>query len=253
MPGITIAIDVGNTRAKLGLWLGQELLQSWQAPLAAVSDSLAQRLPHRVGPCQVGWISVADPSWRPEALPLWTEARELTPTFTRIDADFPFPLTIRYATPQTLGTDRVVGVVAARARCPQQPVLVIDAGTALTFDFATAAGAYLGGAISPGLHMRLRALHTFTARLPLVEIVDPPPLVGNSTTQSLQTGVYHGMLAEIDGVAQRYQQAYGPDVQVFLTGGDFYRFENQLTCLNFADSNLVLKGIFQLLSDPHSA
>lgn len=248
---MTIAVDIGNTQVKVGLFAQGRLQRSWQTPLDRLDRSLSEALASLTDPPRVGWVSVARPDFALEKLSVWERWGGTAP-IVQIDSRSAFPLENRYATPHTLGTDRIVGVVGARRRCPRQPVLVIDAGTALTYDLATAEGVYLGGGIAPGLRLRFRALHEFTARLPEVALnEEPPALVGDSTAGSIQAGVLHGMCAEIDGMVQRYRAAFGPELQVFLTGGDLYRFENQLQCINFADSNLVLKGIHHLVSDPN--
>jgi type III pantothenate kinase len=244
-----LTIDRGNTRVKAAQYLAGQRHAWWQGEVSALAQGirpwLAQADPTE--PLVIGWLSVAQPDWEPASLPLW-QAWAGPIHWHQIDHRWPFPLVNRYATPNTLGTDRLVGVVAARAHCPGQPVLVIDAGTALTYDVATADGQYLGGGIAPGLQMRFDALHHFTARLPLVSPPANVPLIGNSTEASIQAGVYQGMIAEIDGMVQRYREAMGPDLQVFLTGGDLPRFENQLSCFNFADPHLILHGVYHLLT-----
>lgn len=241
-----LALDRGNTRIKAGFFADGALQQLWQGPVEDLSEAIRPWL-QPGEPLRVGWLSVARPDWQPEALPLW-QAWSAPIIWHQIDQGWPFPLNNRYATPETLGTDRLVGIVAALARCPEQPVLVIDAGTAITYDLATAESEYLGGGIGPGLQMRFEALHQFTARLPRVELHTPVPLIGDSTEGCIRVGVYQAMLAEIDGMVQRYRKQLGPDLQVFLTGGDLPHFENQLSCLNFANSNLILKGIYHLLT-----
>ena len=141
-----------------------------------------------------------------------------------------------------------MAVIGAKAACPNKPVLVIDAGTAITYDYATEKGVYMGGGISPGMSMRFRALNEFTARLPMVAFSEDPALVGDSTESCIQSGVQWGTLAEIDRIITYYKEEISPEVQVFLTGGDSGYFENHLKNLNFADSNLVLKGIHYILT-----
>ena len=198
------------------------------------------------GELRVGWASVAQPEDL-TAWPLW-QARHPRPQLIPLDASSPFPIENRYRTPATLGSDRLLGVIGARQLAPEKPVLVIDAGTAVTYDVATAAGAYLGGAIAPGLRMRLRALHEFTARLPLVEPTPAPPLIGDSTTASLLAGAATGMAAEIDGLIEAYRQALGPTLATFLTGGDAPYFEKLLKNQTFADASLILRGIHYTLT-----
>lgn len=240
-----LTIDIGNTTTKIALFGDHTIHQQWRIATSQLEAELTQILlefdPHL--PLAVGWISTAKPVAL-EKWPIWKhfkEAPQLFPIYSTTD----LPIRNLYATPQTLGTDRIIAVIAACSYCPGVPVLVIDAGTAITFDFADAAGNYLGGGISPGIRMRFRALDEFTARLPLVEPAKEPKLVGDSTETSIRSGVVNGCLAEVQGIIDRYRSTYGTDLQVFLTGGDQYLFENQLKNVNFAASNLVLEGIKQ--------
>jgi len=189
----------------------------------------------------VGWISTA----KPMALETFTVWQHFSspPLLFPIQSTTDLPIVNLYSTPDTLGTDRIVAVIAACSYSKGLPVLVIDSGTAITYDFADAAHRYRGGGISPGVKMRFRALHEFTARLPLIEVQAQPALIGDSTELSMRSGVINGCLAEIQGIIDRYRAAYGAELCVFLTGGDQYLFENQLKNVNFAASNLVLEGI----------
>jgi type III pantothenate kinase len=158
----------------------------------------------------------------------------------------PLPIKILYATPQTLGVDRIAGSCGALQLFPGKNTLVIDAGTCITYDFTDSSKQYYGGGISPGLKMRFQAVHTFTARLPLVSPVENPELIGNSTETSIQSGIVNGTVAEIDGIIDRYRQKY-PDLQVILCGGDGPFFENKLKASIFASPDLVLIGLNSVL------
>lgn len=197
-------------------------------------------------PLQIGWMSVGRVR-EIETLPVW-EALGEDVIFRHISARMELPVINRYQTPETLGTDRVVAVIGARSIVPDQGVLVIDAGTAITYDFASKAGEYLGGGISPGMSMRFRALHEFTAGLPLVNPVEKINLVGGSTVESMQSGVINGLIEEIEGVIRRYRATFGQEINVFLTGGDMHYFENHLKNINFADAYLTHKGIYHILT-----
>jgi len=242
-----LAIDIGNTRTKLGLFGPEGLQAQWVLPTDGLEADMAAVWPSLTAPLRVGWIQVAtetDPRrWRG-----WPEGTEFLPIHTGM----PLPIAHRYQTPATLGIDRIVGVIGALAIAGQGPVLVVDAGTAITYDVADAAGVYAGGGISPGLRMRFRALHTFTARLPLTEPVPTPELVGDSTETAIQAGVVLGLQAEVAGIIARYRARYGPGLRVFLTGGDLPYFENQVKSLTFADPDLILKGISHILTSSPS-
>ncbi|MFV0540379.1 MAG: type III pantothenate kinase [Aestuariibaculum sp.] len=152
------------------------------------------------------------------------------------------PFTNNYGTPKTLGVDRIALVSAAVNQYPNKNVLVVDVGTCITYDFVTSALVYLGGAISPGLQMRYRALHTFTSKLPLLEIESPNYIIGGNTNQSIHSGVINGTVNEIEGFIERYKQKYS-DLTVILTGGDSNFLAEQLKSSIFVNSNFLLEGL----------
>jgi type III pantothenate kinase len=159
-----------------------------------------------------------------------------------LDHNTRLPLQNKYETPETLGKDRLAAAVAGNHIFPHKNVLVIDAGTCIKFDFVTAAAEYMGGAISPGLQMRLNALHTYTEKLPLIELTENKLLIGKNTTDSLLSGVINGALSEIDGIIDRYREIY-PEIQVVLSGGDAEYLVSKLKNEIFAVSNIVLYGL----------
>lgn len=147
-----------------------------------------------------------------------------------------------YATPKTLGIDRMALVCASVEQFPNRNVLIIDAGTCITFDFIDAKNHYLGGAISPGIRMRYKAMHNQTANLPLLPTEIPNHFIGNSTVSSMHSGVLYGVINEIDGNIERYLEKYS-DLTVILTGGDTKMLSKQLKSSIFADSDFLLKGL----------
>ncbi len=163
------------------------------------------------------------------------------------DLNSKIPLHLDYKTPETLGKDRLAAAVGAYTLFPGKNVLIIDAGTCLKIDLVTSQRIYKGGAISPGLHMRLKALNVFTDKLPHCE---PEPeftaLNGQSTRESIISGVQNGMLFEINGFISAWKQQYS-DLQVVLSGGDQTFFEVALKNSIFAHPNLVLIGLNEIL------
>jgi len=164
----------------------------------------------------------------------------------KLDTTLSFPFKNLYATPSTLGVDRIAAVCGALDIYPNRNCLIVDAGTCFNYEFIDAKGQYLGGAISPGIHMRLEAMHKFTARLPLVTNNQDAPLTGNSTETCMQSGVTNGIIAEIEGIISRYSQIY-PDLGVILSGGDYSLFENKLKPSIFVAPELVLSGLNRIL------
>ncbi|TMM59470.1 type III pantothenate kinase [Maribacter algarum] len=156
------------------------------------------------------------------------------------------PFKNSYATPQTLGVDRIALATAAFYHNSTANTLVIDAGTCVTYDMVNDYGEYLGGGISPGIHMRYEALHNQTSKLPLLDLDDPIDLIGNSTPSSIHSGVVNGILAEIDGVIERYSSRF-KDLTVILTGGDAQFLSKRLKNTIFADSKFLLTGLNLLL------
>jgi len=246
-----LSIDVGNTRTKIGLL---DEMGTIIGEVAAFENKAGQKpwqnflqaIP-REAKLRVGWLSSGDAPAYIQASPVWRRFDQ-KPEFNPITSLSDFPIVNDYRTPHTLGTDRIVSVVAACNQSPGLPVLVVDAGTAITYDFADASGHYKGGAISPGIRMRLQALHTFTAKLPLELPVIETPWLGDSTKTSILSGVIHGARAEVEGKINGYKQRYGKETQIYITGGDAIFFENHLKNINFADSNLILKGIYYVLT-----
>jgi type III pantothenate kinase len=163
-----------------------------------------------------------------------------------LSGETPLPVRNRYATPGTLGNDRIAAAVAAHALFPGHHVLTIDAGTCITYDFIHADGDYLGGGISPGIGIRFSAMHTFTSKLPLVSVDGDADLIGRTTEGSMRSGVLNGTLAEVDGIIDRYRASY-PGLKIILTGGDANYFDNKLKNNIFAVPNLVLMGLKDIL------
>ncbi len=163
-----------------------------------------------------------------------------------VDHQLKTPFENHYSSPETLGADRIALAAAAVLHYGETNTLVIDAGTCITYDMITAEGAYLGGAISPGLTMRYRALHHFTSRLPSLEVGDYQELIGNTTESSIHSGVINGLSMEIEGVIGQYQSRYEL-LTVILTGGDAQFLSKRLKKAIFAHSNFLLEGLNFLL------
>ncbi len=156
------------------------------------------------------------------------------------------PIKNLYATPQTLGKDRLAAAVGAASLYPQQNVLVVDAGTAITYDFVNAQDEYLGGNISPGIDMRFKALHHFTGKLPLVSRTERYAAVGNDTQSAILAGVLNGALYEVEANVEQFSLKT-PNLKVILTGGDADFFANRLKKAIFVVSDLVMVGLNRIL------
>jgi type III pantothenate kinase len=240
---LNLVIDVGNSRVKLAVFDGSKLLSNTALPVLtqqAVLDFI-QPIPQKVR--HVMLSSVGD---------AFTELDDFFKGcfthFFHLSADLAMPVTLQYQSPKTLGMDRLAAVVGGQVLFPNSNVLVIDAGSCITYDFIDAASNYQGGGISPGLQMRFKALHTFTGRLPLIDwkMNDQIDLIGNDTKTSMLSGVMNGLNCEIEGVVERYKKRYN-NLQVVATGGDWQHFEFLSKKSIFANPNLVLIGLNELL------
>jgi len=160
----------------------------------------------------------------------------------------PLPFINKYETPSSLGYDRIAAVAGASGIFPNENVLVIDAGSCITYDFITSAKEYIGGGISPGLKMRFSALNTFTGKLPLINS-DPEKsvkLIGTDTKKSILSGVQNGVLHEVDGIIDAYKMLF-PGLKIVLSGGDYKYFDKTLKNNIFAIPNIVLRGLNRIL------
>ena len=163
-----------------------------------------------------------------------------------LSAKSKLPFKNLYATPSTLGIDRIALVCASVSQFPDKNVLIIDAGTCITYDFIDYKNDYYGGAISPGISLRYKSLNTFTANLPLLDFKAPDNFIGNSTENAIHSGVIYGVINEIKGVIDSYEEKYR-DLTVILTGGDAKFLSKQLKSSIFANSNFLLEGLNYIL------
>ena len=167
--------------------------------------------------------------------------------FIQLDENTRLPIENLYKTPETLGQDRIAACVGANFLMPDTNLLVIDAGTAITYDIVNAKNQYVGGNISPGLEMRKNALHNFTQKIPLIEITELVPAFGATTNEAILAGVVNGLIYEIEGYISLTSNVY-PKLSVFLTGGDAFYFEKKLKSTIFANENLLLVGLNRILN-----
>lgn len=167
--------------------------------------------------------------------------------FLKLNSKSKLPIKNNYQSPQTLGMDRIGAVMGASSFFPKGNILVINAGTCITYDVLTSEGEYHGGNITPGVDMRFRALHTFTDQLPLIKKASTKKLIGASTAESILTGVIRGTMSEMQGMIGEYKKIF-PRLYIIITGGDASLFESSLNCKIFARPNLVLFGLNHLLT-----
>ena len=235
-----LIIDIGNTNKKLALFEGDVLVDLQQFALLTPRNlrEFALLYPD-IGNCILSSVVSRH-------LPVH-RILSSSCNFIELDETTPVPLHNLYRTVKTLGKDRLAAAVAGRNKFPGKNVLVINAGTCITYDFVNDNNEYLGGSISPGILMRFHALHTFTGKLPLVSFVDQDILTGTDTRESILSGVLTGAVAEIEGITARYRKKY-PDLKVILSGGDEKYFDKRLKISIFALPNIVIHGLQQILA-----
>lgn len=237
---VNLIIDIGNTYTKLALFKGDQLIE-----LRREKTSLPKALQNLIKeyPISKGILAtVVTPDGLTDSF-----IQSLPFPLLTLDWHTKMPIRIAYSTPSTLGSDRIAAVVGARAEHPGKNLLIIDAGTAITYDFLSADGVFHGGNIAPGKQMRFQALHDFTQRLPLINEKGKAPVTGTDTETAIRGGVMRGIAYEIKGYIADYKEKY-PDLLVFLTGGDAKLFEDTLKNCIFADYFLVLKGLNRILN-----
>jgi type III pantothenate kinase len=233
-----LCIDQGNTNTRVAHFHGNEVVGIEKFPSAELR-SIIERCEQYTFDY---WIisSVSDPS------NLGAFLLGLKPGIM-LSESTPLPFASHYRTLNTIGKDRLAAIAGAMTRRPDENLLVIDAGTCITYDVLSAEKVHLGGLIIPGIEMRYRAMHHFTARLPLVQIPDQIAEIGDSTVSCLQFGGLMGALAEYEGIFERYTKRYGIS-GVIVTGGDARWFGKLGKREIFVDFDLVLVGLRQILS-----
>lgn len=225
-------LDAGNTRVKLAVFENNTLLN------VHYFDDRLKLLNILDKNEKIILSSVIDDAFL-------SDLKKKVSSIFQINSNLQLPFEMKYKTPETLGIDRICNVAAINLLKPTGNRLCVDIGTCIKFDFLDENTFYLGGAISPGLRLRFKALNSFTAKLPLLEPATKLNLIGDSTKTAIQSGVQLGMQAEINGIINRYQLKYH-DLTIFITGGDAHYFDFEQKNNIFADENLTLKGIFEL-------
>jgi type III pantothenate kinase len=236
---MNLVIDIGNTHTKVA-WFEQgeliDMLRLEESGVIAIKNLINKR---------------------PAAKAILSSVTSLDPVITSqlekehekliiLDHHTSLPVYIAYKTPETLGHDRIAAAAGARYIYPGCNVLIMDMGTAITIDFLTSMGEYMGGNISPGLHTRFSALHEHTAKLPLVTRDHVFPAFGTDTRTAIVAGVQQGIIFEINSYMDEFIRLY-PDCEFIITGGDASFFVSKLKRPIFALPELVLTGLNYIL------
>ncbi len=236
---MNLIIDIGNTRVKAAVFEKNTLKEFF------VYTDTAQLLQsqlfsiYTITQCIVGSVV--------NGIEPFIDELKKKMSVLLFTSETPTPVKNLYKTAHSLGSDRLAGAVGGNSLFPDKNILVIDAGTCIKYNLVTAQNEYIGGAISEGLQMRFKAIHTFTSRLPLLEIDENfNKFIGTTSNESILSGIQFGAIAEVEGFIEQYKRIY-PDISIIITGGDVNFFEKRLKKPIFADSFLILKGLNAIL------
>lgn len=235
----SLAIDIGNTSMKYAVFNNQSMIHDGRIMRHDV-EQLAYQV-EEYHPTHAIVCTTASLTEEQQ-----TTLQQIAKHTMFLSHMTPIPIRNLYKTPETLGMDRLAAAVGAYMQV-QSNVLIIDMGTAITYDFVDSEGNYRGGNIAPGMQMRLKALHDYTARLPLVAAEGAHPHLGEDTETAIRCGVIDGIRYEIEGYLRQFFLKYH-NLSVFFTGGDELYFEDEIKKRIFADKLLVLKGLNEILS-----
>lgn len=235
---MNLIIDVGNTRVKWAVFNEMAIVKSVVEPYSTVGETIRKYLKKNkidhIIVSSVGTKDVFDPK-------VFNDHKNVI----YLDHSTKIPFKNNYESPKTLGVDRIALVSAAAIKYPKKNVLIIDAGTCITYDILNKKNEYLGGAISPGISIRFKALNKYTANLPLLKI-KRYSLTGRDTESSILSGVLNGTIQEMKGVIKQYSHKYS-DLTVVLTGGDANFLAKKLKSSIFAIPNFLLEGLNSIL------
>lgn len=237
---MNLVVDIGNTLIKVAVFSQNKIIfnKNYDSLSASNTKSILE---------EFNIVNAIISNVRDNNVKLENLLTEHT-NFYQLNENTLLPFNNLYTTQTTLGKDRMALMAAASSLFPKQHVLVIDVGTCITFDVVDANKNYYGGSISPGVNLRFKALNQFTGKLPLVafEEIEEPNLIGDSTHNSIKSGVYYGIKHEIEGVIANYNKKFD-DIQIVLTGGNAEMFDLESKNRIFADKFFLLKGLNEIL------
>jgi type III pantothenate kinase len=236
---MNLIIDIGNTQVKIAVFQQRELIFKDRFAKDHLISSIQKirndfSITHAI-------LSTVDILEKKEL----SIIKNLFPLIV-LDHNTPLPFYNKYKTPETLGVDRIALMAAAATGFPDENVLVIDAGSCITYDYLNRKNEYSGGAISPGIDIRYKSLNTFTANLPRLKAVDEFSLTGDTTDNAIHSGVLNGIIMEIEGIIEQYREE-NQKLTVVLTGGDTIFLAKNIKSTIFANPNFLLVGLNSIL------
>lgn len=244
-----LVIDVGNTNTVVGLYEGQTLAHNWRITTdkGRTGDEYAMLLHELLRLANVSFDRIEDVIVSSVVPPTLHAIETLCSKYVGrlpyvVGPGIKTGMPILYENPREVGADRIVNAVAAFARW-QRSLIVVDFGTATTFDYVTAKGQYQGGAIAPGLKISADALFEKASKLPRVEVSKPPFVVAKNTVNSIQSGLFFGYVGLVDGIVERMKKETRDDPLVVATGGLATLIANETQTINEVDPDLTLEGL----------
>jgi type III pantothenate kinase len=237
---MNLIIDIGNTRTKIAVINEVTIIK--KIVVSGISKSLLEDIKDTFN-IQGIILSTVKSAVDKNVIDTINDWGKL---FIQLSHETNLPIQNDYKTPKTLGQDRIASVIGATHLFPNEHCLAIDVGTCVTYDFINANQTYIGGSISPGLSMRYRAMHEFTASLPLLNKQRLNTFVGYNTVTSMQTGVDYGLSFEVQGFIQKYFTNFG-QIKVIMTGGDAEYLASMVKYKIFVNPDLVLIGLNKIL------
>ncbi|HBH47264.1 MAG TPA: type III pantothenate kinase [Bacteroidales bacterium] len=238
---MNLIIDIGNSTTKLSIFKHEK--EVFSERISHLSLQILTALADKwqaIDKCILAASGQVNPA-------IVSELKNIAPQLLLFSSSTPLPFKNKYATPETLGLDRLAAIAGANALYKKENVLVIDAGTAITFDFINKKEEYLGGNISPGMDIRFKALNHYTEKLPLVKASGSITAIGDSTFSAIENGVVNGIIFEMEGMIETMRRNY-TNLTVLLTGGDAHFFDNKLKKTIFVVQNLVSIGLNTILN-----
>ncbi len=237
---MNLAIDIGNTRTKFSVCTKGEIL---------TTTGVDEFLPSHIDVLKKEYRELDNvilSTVKEYSEELKKALQQNFKKFIELGAETPLPIENCYESKETLGKDRIAAVVGAYDLFPNSDILIIDAGTAITYDLITSEGKYLGGNISPGIEMRFKALNQFTGKLPRIKKAEQNLLYGKTTEQAIRAGVQNGTVFEVDNTIDSFKNLYR-NLIVVITGGDAKFFEKKLKNSFFVRLNLISQGLNRIL------
>ena len=235
-----LVIDIGNSRTKIALFNQHDLM--FNVPIDQLTASHVKMMKEEHPELKRAILSTVKPYDEDLKRVLYEEFEQ----FVELDHHTALPIENLYQTPETLGNDRLAAAIGANELFPNRNLLVIDAGTAITYDLVSEKNQFMGGNISPGLEMRFKALNQFTGKLPLITYCDDFEKVGRNTTEAIRAGVQNGLLYEMEQNIDFFNRNY-QNLHIIMTGGDSNFFDKKLNFSIFVHFNLTLIGLNRIL------